>query len=132
MKKLLILIAFFSITSLCQAQTVVKDMETKPVLAEMDTMQTVYAHVLLTENKKSYLAIMDLGDGIQWAIWNKDVKKLKAFKSPAHLFNFMDSNEWEYVDTIANVSSTGAFGQLMFGVNVTDTKLAYVFKRRKK
>jgi hypothetical protein len=119
------------LSTFCTAQTLINGTTSKSETAEMDTMKIMYAHVLLTENGKNYLGIVDAGDGVQWAIVNKDSKKLKGFKSLAQLFNYMYDFQWDYVDTIANVSSTGAFGQIMFGVNVTDTKLVYVFKRRK-
>jgi hypothetical protein len=131
MKKLTFLMLCLLISTFCTAQTLINGTTPKSETVDMDTMKIMYAHVLLTENGKNYLGIVDAGDGVQWAIINKESKKLKGFKSPAQLFNFMYDAQWEYVDTITNVSSTGAFGQIMFGVNVTDTKLVYVFKRRK-
>ena len=130
MKKLFFLFLYCSISTFCKAQFVVNGTESNSEVAELDTMKIMYVHVLLTDNGKNYLGIIDAGDGIQWALLGK-VKKLKGFKSPAQLFNFMYDNQWEYVDAIANVSSTGALDQIAFGVNVTKTKLVYVFKRRK-
>ncbi len=131
MKKLLFLLLSCSLSTFCKAQFVVSSLESNAEIAHLDTMKIMYVHVILTDNGKNYLGIIDAGDGVQWALYHEVSKKLRGFKSPAQLFNFMYNNQWEYVDAIENVSSTGAFGQIVFGVNVTKTKLVYVFKRRK-
>jgi hypothetical protein len=131
MKKLLFLFLCCSLSTFCKAQFIVNGSELTSEVANLDTMKIMYVNVILTDNGKNYLGILDAGDGIQWALYHEVSKKIRGFKSPAHLFNFMHNNQWEYVDAIENVSSTGAFGQIMFGVNVTKTKLVYVFKRRK-
>jgi hypothetical protein len=131
MKKIILLYLCCLMTTFCKAQLVVNGMTSKSEIADLDTMKIMYVHVLLTDNGKNFLGIVDAGDGTQWALINRESKKLKGFKSPAHLFNFMHDNQWEYVDAIANISSTDAFGQIVFGVNVMNTKLIYVFKKRK-
>jgi hypothetical protein len=131
MKKLPFLMLCVLLSTFCTAQTLINGQTSKSEIAEMDTMKIMYAHVLLTENGDNYLGIVDAGNGIRWVIANSDNKRYKGFKSPAQLFNFMYDNQWEYTDTIENVSSTGALGQILFGVNVAKTKFVYVFKRRK-
>ncbi len=131
MKKLVFLIFLLIINVLCKAQTVISSIDLNSAIAEMDTMKVMYIHVAIGDNKKNFLAFIDAGDGKDWTICNKESKKMKGFKSPAEVFNFLHNNQWEYVDAIANVSSTGAFGQIVFGVNKTKTELLYIFKRRK-
>jgi hypothetical protein len=131
MKKGIFMLFCCFLSTVCTAQMVASDLTSNSNIAEIDTMKIMYVHVILTKNDDHYLGIADVGDGKSWAIINAKSKKLKAFKSPTQLFNFMYDNQWEYVDTIENVTSTGALGQLLFGVNIAKTKFVYVFKRRK-
>ncbi len=131
MKKAIFLALCCFVSTVCTAQMLTGDVNSNSKMSDMDSLKIMYAHVLLSENGKNYLGMVDIGDGLQWAILNAESKKLKGFKSPAQLFNFMYDNQWEYVNTIENVSSTGVAGQMLFGVNVSKTKFVYVFKRRK-
>ena len=131
MKKFLFFFLCCLTTTFCKGQLMVNGRTSNSELAELDTMKIMYSHVLLANNGNSYLGILDVGGGVQWALMDRISKKLNYFKGPAELFNFMFDNQWEYVDTIANVYSTGALVQILFGINVTKTKFIYVFKRRK-
>jgi hypothetical protein len=115
---------------LCTAQKVRSEKGSGSKIASMDTIKIMYAHVRLIEKDEGFLGVVDAGDGTAWAILNAEGKVFKAFKSPNQLFNFMHDNQWDYVDTIENVTSTGAVGQILFGVNIAKTKFTYVFKRR--
>ena len=132
MKKNIVLTICLLMSFLSYGQNLINsDDSGKAKSAQLDTMPITYVHVLLADNGKNSIAMIDAGDGISWGVANKEGNKLRGFKSPNQLFNFMYDNQWEYVDTIENVSSTGAFGQIMFGVNTTKTRLIYIFKRRK-
>ena len=134
MKKIIFSVLYLIFTCTAFSQKLIgSDNSNKTTLAQLDTMPIMYVHVLLAEKGTNYMAIIDAGDGLQWAIANDGivVNRFRGFKSPNQLFNFMYDNQWEYVDTIENVSSTGALGQMFLGINTTKTKLVYIFKRRK-
>lgn len=106
MKKLFFLFLCCSLSTFCKAQFVKSGRDSSPEIVNLDTMKIMYVHILLTNNGNNYLGIVDAGDGVQWALFHEVSKKLRGFKSPAQLFNFMYNNQWEYVDAIENASST--------------------------
>ncbi len=129
-KALFIFMGLYMSSSIFSQNLVNDDNPSKLRYAKLDTMAVEYVHAILAENGKNYIVGIDAGEGYQWTIATEK-NTLKAFRSPAQLFNFMYNNQWEYIDTIAEVSSSGAATQIFLGFNKTKTDLVYVFKRRK-